>query len=99
MAARIALLVRIAPRPGGEAELQASDLSRETFELARRPIAVKRPIAFLLTIEAEPGRTFAHGQLRSLPDGAIFPLRSSAALFDLLRGWTADPPSDVDTCG
>jgi hypothetical protein len=85
---RIVLLVRIAPYAGGTAQLSVADVSTETPDLSLQSVAPTSPIAFLLTLEAEPDRRFSRGEFRPLSGGRSYPLRSSAAFFDLLAGWS-----------
>jgi hypothetical protein len=88
MTTRFVVLIRIAPRAGGTAELRATDPSQEPLDRSTQPIALTRPIAFILTLESEPDRGISTGQIRSLTSGTTYPLRSSAALLDLLVAWT-----------
>ena len=47
------------------------------------------PNLFTLTLEHEPGATYARGALRVLPAGTAYPIQGNAAAFDALRDYVA----------
>jgi hypothetical protein len=81
---QIAVLLKVTPY-----EDRASGLLRVQDVDAMRTIRLPR-CSFVLSLGVEPGEdeaTSAHGYIRSLDDGVIYPIRSNRSLFEALRAY------------
>ena len=80
---RISLLVGIAPE---------SDIARGVLSISEadsaQALAVE-PNLFMLTLEREPGATYARGEFRSLKTQTRYPIQGNAALFEALSDYVA----------
>jgi hypothetical protein len=79
---QIAVLLAVTP-----GEDTASGLLRVQDVDAMSALHLPR-CSFVLSLGLEPGEdeaTYAHGYIRSLDNGGIYPIRSNRSLFDALR--------------
>ena len=76
---RIALLLSVSPVEDSPAGLlNVSDVdSREPLRLIRG--------SFLLTLQSEPGESYSSGELRSVSDNTVYPIRSNRRFLEALR--------------
>jgi len=80
---RISLLVGIAPH----SDITHGVLSISEAESAE--VLAVEPNLFMLTLEREPGATYARGEFRSLHTQARYPIQGNAALFEALSEYVA----------
>ena len=88
MTRRTALLLQIRPQPGVKCALLciANSMTQDDVALGRLTLA--------LTLECEPGATYASGYLHLVEQNVRFPIRTNAALYDALdRYLTSERPS------
>ena len=88
MSRRTALLLRIRP----QSDTTSALLSVSNAE-TQGDVAIGR-VTLTVTLECEPGATYASGYLHLVEQDVRFPIRTNAALYDALERYLATSGSD-----
>ena len=83
MPGRIALRLSISRKAGSKRAVL------RIFRVGNQQELSVQPISLVLTLEQEPGVTFARGQLSLLDTNVTYPIQSNASLFEALSRYIA----------